>query len=169
MPSRRRLLLLALATACRRQPDTPPPTTPETTAPPATTAAAVDCSNAAIEAVAKGSATWTTQGRTCLDTLGTACREGDGQACGSAANILAVGLGGVTADAPAAYAMLVEACGRELSRACFYAASMTALGLGTPRDPEATVQHLQRACDLGEADACKLLAEGRAAAEGESR
>ena len=157
------LAVLALPD-CHRHADTvepvasveavPSPTAAPSEAPPIAAAPEVDCSTAAVEAVLKGRATWTTEGRECATKLVERCDGGDGEACILAGDIIANGMGGEPADPARALAVETNACGKGTAAACLVAAVMYDHGIGTSRDTTAASAALARACELGEARGC---------------
>lgn len=88
-----------------------------------------------------------------LVLLDRACKGGEGFACVDAATIVNDQL----RDSTLAASYLDLGCGLDDATACGVLALFYNEGVGVPKDPQKTLELMQRSCSLGREDACKAV------------
>ncbi len=94
-----------------------------------------------------------------MTLLGKACQGGSAEACANAAVAYVKGVGGVSKDAPHAFALATRACENKSLFGCVVLANMYITGTGTKKDEARGAALYGAGCEAGRADSCLGLAK----------
>jgi TPR repeat protein len=88
-----------------------------------------------------------------------ACDQGFAAGCGSLGDVYFQGSNGVQKDQAKGRALWKDSCERGHAESCLNLGVMSHLGDGVTKDDGEAARYLARACELGQANACRLADE----------